>query len=182
MGFDSVVDVDGVLWDFSEPAYEQAVLHVPNFPFPEEWDRWDIFGHHGIRGGVLTSLFRTVHMRQVEYPAFPGARTLLEYLSSIGRVTIASHRDGDMLPYLKEWLGNQVLPYDDIHVSKDKTVLFKDADIIIDDEPDTLIKAQSMGKIAVGLRWPWNADTPGLVLFNSLAEVTSWLQQTVHVQ
>ncbi len=67
------------------------------------------------------------------------------------------------------------LAYDKIHLSHDKTVLFGDCRVLVDDSPFTLEKATKVGITATGLTMPWNENKP-YCLFKSLPEVLSYLK------
>jgi len=77
----------------------------------------------------------------------------------------------------ERWLARHRLPYDELHISHDKTVLFPDADIVVDDLPRTLEKAVESGALGAGLLFPWNRAYVGnnFKLFQNLNEVLDYI-------
>ena len=68
------------------------------------------------------------------------------------------------------------LPFDEVHLSNDKSVLFDGSWAIVDDSPVTLGKAARAGIIRVGLRNPWNEGTDH-PLFNNLPEILNFIDE-----
>jgi len=64
-----------------------------------------------------------------------------------------------------------------LHLSLDKTVLFNQADVVVDDAPPTLEKAVECGALGAGLIFPWNRAYAGngFGLFPSLNEVLDYI-------
>lgn len=115
-------------------------------------------------------------MEQDNFQPYKDARIFLERLRKKGfYIVIASHRERETLPSTRRWLEKNDLPFDEIHLSYDKTVLFDRCWAIIDDSPVTLDKARSAGIVRAGLKNPWNEreDHP---LFGSLEEIYDYLQ------
>ena len=78
------------------------------------------------------------------------------------------------------WLAMHRLPYDELHLSLNKTVLFPTADVVVDDLPLTLQKAIESGARGAGLSFPWNKDYPanGFRLFQNLDEVLDYILES----
>jgi hypothetical protein len=68
------------------------------------------------------------------------------------------------------------LIFDDLHLSKDKTVLFDDCWAVVDDSPIILGKAKKAGIIGVGLKTLWN-EKEDCLLFNDLTEILPYLDE-----
>jgi hypothetical protein len=77
----------------------------------------------------------------------------------------------------ERWLARHGLPYHELHLSLDKTVLFPKADIVVDDSPLTLEKAIESGALGAGLLFPWNRAyaSNGFRLFQNLNEVLDYI-------
>jgi hypothetical protein len=135
-------------------------------------------------------LFDEVHENQLNFAPFPDAQDFLKFMHKHFYVIIASHRNPKQLPQLKDWLEINKLEHDEINVSFDKTVLFDNPKVavVVDDRDETLSIAMDHGKIAVGLKRPWNQNAvhkakykdkdyeDPLVLFDSLTEIKDWLE------
>jgi hypothetical protein len=167
----AIVDVDSTLFDFSQPWHEAIRKTYHDFPTPETWSEWDLTKiYPKAKKIVLYNHAHTVHMNQRRHFPFTGAIALLSWMSKHYSVTIATHRRYEAKTPLLEWLDDWYMPYFDLYVGDDKTTLFGDAALVIDDCPSTLIKAQEMGIDAYGIEWPWNRGR-GFSLFKSLPEM-----------
>ncbi len=170
-----IIDIDNTLWDFAPVLYERLNRIDPDFPEPSRWHSW-YFWKGLISPERLYRVIRDVHMEQDAFQPYSGARFFLEQLRRNGfYLVIASHREKDTSPSTLRWLDKNHLPYDELHLSYDKTVLFEQCWGIIDDSPVTLDKARSAGIIRSGLKNPWNEreDHP---LYNSLDEVYDYVR------
>jgi hypothetical protein len=185
----AIVDVDETLWGFNSALRECALSHGYPFPTMKECNSWGAI-YDFIPKPEAIKLFDEVHENQLKYAPFPDAKEFLEFMCHHFYVIVASHRNPDHLPQLKDWLEINKLKHNEISVSFDKTVLFDNPKVavVIDDRDETLSIAMDRGKIAVGLRRPWNQnavhkanykgkeyDVP-LVLFESLTEIKDWLE------
>jgi hypothetical protein len=90
-------------------------------------------------------------------------------------IIIASLRDEEARGATVRWLKKYELPYDELHLSNDKTVLFPDSWAIVDDSIWTLNKAAEAGIVRTGLVNVWNANR-GHPLFPTLQEVLEYLK------
>lgn len=186
----AVIDVDEILWGFNDALRECAISHGYRFPTKSECTHWAAI-YDFIPKPEAIKLFDEVHERQVDYPPFPDAQDFLRFMRKYFYVIIASHRNPDHLPQLKQWLEINKLEHDEIFVSFDKTVLFDNPNVVIvvDDRDETLGIALDHEKISVGLRRPWNQNSyhtvelrdgkkyqVPYVLFNSLTEIRDFLE------
>jgi hypothetical protein len=170
-----VIDIDNTLWDFAPVLFERLSSIVPGFPDPSRWHSWG-FWKGLIDPEKLYRVIRDVHMEQDIFQPYNEARSFLTRLKERGfYIIIASHREKETLPATHRWLEKNELPFDEIHLSYDKTVLFDECWAIIDDSPVTLDKARSAGIVRTGLKNPWNEreDHP---LFTTLREVYNYLE------
>jgi len=189
MKMKAVVDVDETLWGFNNALRECALSHGYPFPTMDECNNWGAI-YDFIPKPDAIKLFDEVHLNQLNYPPFPEAQEFLKFMCKNFYVIIASHRNPDHLPQLKDWLEINNLEHDDIFISFDKTVLFADPQVVVvvDDRDETLDIALNHKKVAVGLRRPWNQnfkrkveynnkmyEVP-LVLFDTLPEIQKFLE------
>jgi hypothetical protein len=174
-----IVDIDNTLWDFTSVLYERMKEVSPTVSPPSEWRVFDFWqSYFSMR--AFYSFITGIHRDQDLFPPYPDARAFLEGLREQGfRITIASHREKGTLDPTIRWLDKNHLPFDEVHLSNDKSVLFNDCWAIVDDSPSTLQKAKLAGIIRTGLRFPWNEqeDHP---LFDSLHEILDYLIKKSH--
>jgi hypothetical protein len=170
-----IIDIDNTLWDFAPVLYARLNDAYPGFPDPSQWHSWS-FWKGLISPEKLYRFIRDVHMEQDSFQPYNDARIFLEKLRKKGfYIVIASHREKDTFPSTLRWLKKNALPFDEIHLSYDKSVLFDRSWAIIDDSPVTLEKARSAGIVRAGLKNPWNEheDHP---LFLDLEQIYDYLQ------
>jgi hypothetical protein len=175
-----ICDVDEVLCPFSKAFYNEVKNRGYDFPVPEEWDHWNVFWLYFSKEQAFP-IFDTIHSKQTIYAPYEDAKYLLDYLHKHFKIIIASHRNPEYEGELKLWLDKYHLPYDEIHTSFDKSVLFTDKDvkIIIDDRPETLVLAMKAGKIAIGPMKPWNKKCGQLMLFQNLRAIKKYIEKEV---
>jgi FMN phosphatase YigB (HAD superfamily) len=167
-----IVDIDNTLWDFAAPFWKK-IRHL-GVPRPSEWtgDFWkDYF--------TVEQFLRLIDEVHEEQDAgslpFPEAAPFLAALKTRGcPITIASHRNPASRGVTEKWLKVHGLAYDELYVGPDKTVLFDDHQVIVDDSAELLDKAATKGLITAGLRYPWNRDS-GHCLFENLSEILVYL-------
>lgn len=173
-----IIDIDNTLWDLSPELWAHLLPYNRRMPPPSKWDHWDFWEGHVSMRDLLRAL-REVHDRQDIYPPYPESRPFLRSLKERGfHITIASHRDKSTMEPTVKWLNKHELAYDEIHLTRDKTVLFGGSVAIVDDSPVTLDKAAKAGILRAGLLEPWNAGT-GHPLFESLPEVLEYLSARI---
>lgn len=169
-----VVDIDSTLWDFAW-ALEWELRHT-GMPSRRLWRGWDFWKRH-VSAEVFYGAVRKIHLNQnaIYYHPYIEAGDFLRALKASGfNVVIASHRDDDTVEPTLAWLHRHKLPFDSLHISHDKTVLFNNCLAIVDDSPKTLDAAERKGIVRTGLLHPWNAAT-GHPLFTDLNEVYEYL-------
>lgn len=179
MGNVAIIDIDNTLWPFSNPFYWELKKINRNFPTPDQWLTFNIW-----EGYCSVEDFRTainsIHHNQDndQYQPYPESYNFLSSLKERGfQIILASHRMQEMRQPTERWLLRHKLPYDELHLSLDKTVLFPDADVVVDDAPPVLQKAIESGALAAGLLCPWNRAyaVNSFGLFQNLNEVLSYI-------
>ncbi len=173
-----IVDIDNTLWDLSPELWTHLIPYNRRIPSPAHWNDWDFWEEHVPLRDLLRAL-RKVHDQQDLYLPYPESRAFLKGLKERGfNILIASHRDKDTLDPTLRWLKKHDLPYDEVHLTGDKTVLFDRSVAIVDDSPVTLEKAAEAGIVHAGLLAPWNAGT-GHPLFKTLPEVLEYIDSRI---
>ena len=123
------------------------------------WNKWNFWEGYAPEM-TLYKVIRDIHLRQDHFGVYPDAKQFLTSLREKGfYIVIASHREKGTIHAAKRWLKKHELPFDEVHLSYDKSVLFSDAWAIVDDSPVTLDKALKVGIVRAGLRNPWNEHT-----------------------
>ncbi len=178
----AVIDIDNTLWRFCDMLHAELRKVNPDFPPVNEWRDWDFWENHCTAKEFYDAI-QSIHANQDsdEYLPFPEAGEFLFSLKEKGLyLIIASHRAPDFREPTERWLKKHGLPYDELHLSFDKTVLFsEDCYCVIDDAPHILEKASSMSIRTAGLRFPWNEEYRGngFNLYESLKEISRDLHQ-----
>ncbi len=175
----AIIDIDNTLWQFCDAFYEELAKINPAFPQVEQWTTWNFFEGYCTEEEFLGAV-DAVHVKQDSdrYQPYPEARGFLRSLKEEGyRVVIASHRRPEMQGPAERWLKKHDLQFDELHLSFDKTVLFKNAAVVVDDAPHTLEKAVAHKAIGAGLLFPWNRNYSGngFGLFDNLNEVLEYV-------
>jgi hypothetical protein len=169
-----IVDIDNTLWDFASVLWKK-VAHY-GVPQPSEW-RWDFYrGYFSVE--QLIKYVDEVHDEQdSRYPPFADSAIFLSSLKKKGcHITIASHRNPNKRTMTESWLKTFGLVYDELYVGSDKSVLFENHQVIVDDDARTLDRAAKKGLIATGLKYAWNKNS-GHALFLKLPAVLDYLNK-----
>lgn len=146
-----IVDVDSTLWEFDKPFFKFLSAFNDDVPTPDKWE-WDTPSRYDNFFDVVNH----IHFTQLAYPPFDDAKYFLDKVKEHFYIIIASHRKDKFKDTLIKWLNNHKLYYDEVHVSRDKSVLFNDAFAIVDDCPSTLEKAYEQGIIPLTITYNWN--------------------------
>jgi hypothetical protein len=169
-----IVDIDNTLWDLAPVLWENLRVLNPHMPPSSRWTYWDICEDYVSLKDLFRAL-RDIHSQQDRFRPYPEAKPFLLALKEKGfRITIASHRETGTLGPTERWLHKYDLVYDEIHLSRDKSVLFDHHFAIVDDSPVTLDKAARAGIVRAGLVEPWNEGTDH-PLFNNLNEILMYI-------
>ncbi len=176
----AVIDIDNTLWQFCDAFSEELRKINPAFPPIEQWTTWNFFEAYCTEKEFMGAV-DAVHIKQDSdrYRPYPEAKGFLWSLNKEGyRVIIASHRRPEMRGPTERWLKKHELHYDELHLSFDKSVLFENAAVVVDDAPHTLEKAVAYRAIGAGLLFPWNKAYAGngFGLFQDLNEVLGYIE------
>ena len=171
-----VVDIDNTLWDLISVFYKQMKVLNPAIPPPEKWRQWGCWMDYADERDIY-GVLRDIHMIQDTFGVYPEAREFLSRLKEKGfYIIIASHRTRGTMDATVRWLKKHDLPYDEVHLSYDKSVLFDKCWAIVDDSPETLDKAVEAKIVRAGLRNPWN-EKEEHPLFDNLMEIFQYLEE-----
>ncbi len=176
----AIIDIDNTLWPFWKVFYERLRSLNPAFPPPEHWSHFDIWEGYFSREDFFREI-DAIHATQdnERHLPYPEARGFLSALQGHGyHIIIASHRLTESRVPTERWLDRYGLPYDELHLSFDKTTLFgPHARIVADDSPEVLDRAFAAGARCAGLIFPWNRAYAGrgYPLLKDLNEVLSYL-------
>ncbi len=169
-----VIDIDNTLWDLAPVLYEKLCEENRYMPHHSQWRSWH-FWKGLISAERLYGIIRDVHMVQDAFEPYEQSRDFLNLLREKGfYIVIASHREKETYAATRRWLEKHGLPFDEIHLSYDKSILFDTCWAVVDDSPITLEKARQAGIVRVGLKNPWN-ETEDHPLFEDLAGVYEYL-------
>ena len=179
MGKTAIIDIDNTLWHFSDAFYLELKKINRDFPAPDQWSTFDFWEGYCSDEDFIAAI-NTIHHHQDSdrHLPYPESRGFLSSLKENGfHVIIASHRLPETRRPTEQWLARHGLPYDELHLSRDKTVLFPRADVVVDDAPPTLEKAIRSGVLGTGLLFSWNRAYAGrgFELFENLDEVLDYI-------
>ena len=172
----AIIDVDGTLWDLHEVLL--PILHERRREIPIEIPKsWDFYAPY-MTDKEFYQCVDEAHAKQGDYEPFDGARDLFKLFYDYNiEVIVASHRNSKFLEELTYWLHSRELrPIAGVYTGYAKKELFRYGDIVIDDSPTTMRFAISMGCKSLAIRWPWNVEIPGSLLFGDLPEMVRWLK------
>jgi hypothetical protein len=175
----AIIDIDNTLWQFSDHFYLELRKINSNFPTPDQWFTFDTWKGYCSEVDFIAAINSIHHNQDSDrHKPYPESRGFLSSLKEHGfHIILASHRVPEMRQPTERWLNHHRLPYDELHLSLDKTVLFPMAEVVVDDAPPTLEKAIKIGALGAGLLFPWNrayADN-GFGLFQNLNEVLDYI-------
>lgn len=175
----AIIDIDNTLWQFSDPFYLELRRINRDFPTPDRWTTPGIWEGYCSGEGFIAAI-NAIHHNQDsdQYQPYPESQNFLSSLRKHGfYIIVASHRVPATRQPTERWLAQHKLPYDELHLSLDKTVLFPTADVVVDDAPSTLKKAIESGALGAGLLFPWNRAYAGngFRLFQNLNEVLDYI-------
>lgn len=174
----AIIDIDNTLWQFCDAFYEQLKKINEAFPTIEHWTGWDLWEGYCSKDDFFKAI-NYIHLNQHDekYLPYPEAQGFLSTLKKKGyHITIASHRLPQTRKQTEKWLLKHGLPYDELHLSFNKTSLFDMyTSVVVDDAPNVLEKAVESGALGAGLLFPWNRaySNNGFKLFNNLNDILS---------
>jgi uncharacterized protein len=154
------VDIDSTLhhyWDqFAAIAKKRFGVDLPY----ETQHTWEIsrLRPQQARACVAESHTEPHILAAVPYPG--AVETITAWHDAGHFIHITSHRTGDAYAATERWLQAIGLPYDELYCSFDKVTRCVEIgiDVLIDDSPETLLKAAEVGITPATIVHPWNQD------------------------
>lgn len=154
------IDIDSTLhhyWDLF------ALLAQRRFGVALAYDEqvtWDIVQ---LRREQVAALVAESHRREHVLGAAPysgAVETVAGWHAAGHFIHITSHRSTDAHDATAAWLEQIALPYDDLHCSWDKISRCTEIeiDVLIDDSPQNILRAQEAGIVPATLAHPWNRE------------------------
>jgi len=179
LGKTAIIDIDNTLWQFSDAFYLALKKINKHFPTPDQWRTYNIWEGYCSAEDFVAAI-NAIHLNQDndQHRPYPESQGFLSSLKEHGfHIIVASHRVPATKQPTERWLASHRLPYDELHLSSNKTVLFPGADVVVDDSPLTLEKAIESGAMGAGLSFPWNKGyvSNGFRLFQNLHEVLEYI-------
>ena len=154
------IDIDSTLhhyWD----VFREVVLRRYGVDLPyEAQTTWDIAGlspqdlHHVVLETHSDALVLSAE-------PYPGAVDTVRAWYAAGHfIHITSHRTPAAHDATARWLEKVGLPYDELYCSYDKVSRCVEIgiDVLVDDSPVNLVRAQERGIVGATLRHPWNVE------------------------
>ena len=154
------IDIDSTLhhyWDlFALLARRRFGVALPY----DEQVTWDVLP---LRREQVAALVRESHRPEHILAAEPyeGAVDTVRAWHRDGHfIHVTSHRSTDAHSSTAAWLERIGLPYDDLWCSWDKVTRCAeiDIDVLIDDSPQNILRAQEAGIVPATIAHPWNRD------------------------
>jgi hypothetical protein len=173
-----IVDVDNILADFAPIFHEELTKTCNKIPHFKYWDTWNFYRAF-INEKDFYNAAHAAQMRITETGTIVGAGKLLKFLNEHANVTVASHRRSESQDSLVAWMRKHCFKYDELHISYDKTQLFKQNFVLlIDDSPDNMRSAMENGMKAASIRCPWNECMEGTGAFigETMEDVTDYVK------
>lgn len=126
----------------------------------EEQVTWDIVQ---LRREQVAALVAESHRPEHVLGAVPydGAVETVSAWREAGHfIHVTSHRSTDAHESTAQWLERIGMPYDDLHCSWDKIARCTeiDIDVLIDDSPQNIMRAQEAGIVPATIAHPWNRE------------------------
>jgi uncharacterized protein len=173
------IDIDSTLhpyWDqLAEIAWRRYGVDLP-------YERQYTWAIDGLQPEQLKACVDETHSpeRVLAAEPYPGAVETIQRWHEQGHfIHITSHRAVDAHPHTGEWLDQIGLPHDELYCSNDKIArcLEIGIDILIDDSPDTLVRAVEAGITAATLEHPWNKDVADVIIAPDWATLAERLER-----
>jgi uncharacterized protein len=157
------LDIDSTLhhyWDlFSDVVAERYGIELPY----EEQTGWGITR---LPDDYVRDAVRETHSDAniAAGEPYPHAVETVQAWHAAGHwIHVTSHRAPDCYPATASWLEKIGLPFDDLHCSFDKVTRCVELgiDVLVDDSPVNLERANRAGILGATIRHPWNEHLEG---------------------
>jgi len=106
---------------------------------------------------LIEQIFDYFHDRSIPaLPVMPGARQALRVLQDQFRIVIITARRPTARAQTLEWLGRHELPFDELHLTGEKTDAADNVTFAVDDHPDHVQDYARQGIQVFLMDQPWN--------------------------
>jgi hypothetical protein len=159
------IDIDSTL----HPYWDQlAAVAQERFGVELPYETQRTWGIDRLQPAQLKACVRETHTAPHVLAAepYPGAvETIARWHEQGHFIHITSHRDAGAHPHTSEWLRNIGLPHDELYCSDDKIARCVEIgiDVLIDDAPETLVRARDAGMVAATIEHPWNREVADVI-------------------
>lgn len=173
------VDIDNVL-AVAEEEVQRIYCEMTGKAWPNE-----LYASAGGLDGsdvdrdLIEQIFEHFHVQSIpSLPVIPGSRVALETLQQQFRIVIITARRPYARPQTLEWLRTHQLPFDELHLTGEKSDVAEGLKFAVDDHPEHVKDYVSQGIQVFLMDQPWNRSysAPGVT------RVANWEQllQTFH--
>ena len=151
------VDIDNVL-----ALAEQEVQRIYHELTGELWPGELYASAGGLDGSVIDrklieKIFDYFHECSIPtLPVVPGASLALHHLQQQFRIVIITARRPSTRPQTEEWLHRHEFPFDELHLTDDKTDVAEGLVFAVDDHPEHVQDYVSRGIKVFLMDQPWN--------------------------
>lgn len=158
------LDLEGVLANSQVGLVEHLADCLPEGPSMrwEDFYQWDII--EAIKHNTGVEIPRENHEilwvetweHAFSIPAFPGARTVCEWLTERGiKFDVVTVSYPGCIANKNKWIAKNLGNYNVVHLTNQKKHEL-DYDVFVDDSPHTIVSAQRLGKRVIAVTRPWN--------------------------
>jgi uncharacterized HAD superfamily protein len=154
------VDIDSTLhhyWDILEAVAKRRFgVEIP-------YERQTVWEIDVLRPEQVHAVVEETHRAHHILAATPypdAVETIGAWHAAGHFIHVTSHRRDQAYEATRQWLDRIGLAYDELYCSRDKVARATEIgiDVLIDDAPETLLKALDAGMTAATLLHPWNRD------------------------
>ena len=121
----AIIDIDNTLWQFCDAFYIELEKTNRNIPAPDRWSSPDFWQGYCSEAEIINAI-NFIHLNQDsgQYKPYVESRDFLSALRKCDfHIILASHRLIETRRPTENWLKIHRLPYDELHLSSDKTIL-----------------------------------------------------------
>ncbi len=173
------VDIDNVL-AVAEEEVQRIYCEMTGETWPSElYASAGGLDESDVDRELIEQIFEYFHLQSIpSLPVIPGSRVALETLQQQFRIVIITARRPYARPQTLEWLHTHKLPFDELHLTGEKSDVTEGLKFAVDDHPEHVKDYISQGIQAFLMDQPWNRSfsAPGVT------RVVNWEQllQTFH--
>ena len=167
------VDIDNVL-AIAEEEVQRIYYELTGTVWP-----WKFYASAGgldrsdCNRQLIEHIFDYFHERSIPtLSVMPGARSALHRLRQQFRIVIITARRPQARPQTIEWLHQHDLPFDELHLTGEKTTVTQGLAFAVDDHPDHVQEYVSQGIHVFLMDQPWNQGVPAC----GVTRVMNWEQ------